>query len=212
MTDTIETQFIVNQENILERSPYFYKYSRFNIQALPILSEIIGISSLLFLWNTRNAIVHFYGEHDYAQLFLLFIIFIVLFVLICNRSLTKAINLHTWRQTLFNEYKTTFVLSEQCITILVSSDRQEKTATYQAMHGFKRYSVYSFAFVNNVEASEHFIYLRHYRPFKLNTLTICLKKDAITYADFQRLQEAIPCLQGLSVDPQQFKQDASTNE
>jgi hypothetical protein len=41
---------------------------------------------------------------------------------------------------------------------------------------------------------------------------IFLKKDAITYADFQRLQEAIPCLQGLSVDPQQFKQEAVLDE
>jgi hypothetical protein len=41
---------------------------------------------------------------------------------------------------------------------------------------------------------------------------IFLKKDAITYADFQRLKDAIPCLQGLSVDPQQFKQEAVLNE
>jgi hypothetical protein len=41
---------------------------------------------------------------------------------------------------------------------------------------------------------------------------IFLKKDAITYADFQRLQEAILCLQGLNVDPQQFKQGAVLNE
>jgi hypothetical protein len=41
---------------------------------------------------------------------------------------------------------------------------------------------------------------------------IFLKKDAITYADFQRLKDAITCLQGLSVDPQQFKQEPPTHE
>jgi hypothetical protein len=41
---------------------------------------------------------------------------------------------------------------------------------------------------------------------------IFLKKDAITHADFQRLKEVIPCLQGLSVDPQQFKQELHTHE
>jgi hypothetical protein len=60
------------------------------------------------------------------------------------------------------------------------------------------------------QQSKHFILLQQ------KTVTypewIFLKKDAITYADFQRLKEVIPCLQGLTVDPQQFKQESPTHE
>jgi hypothetical protein len=64
--------------------------------------------------------------------------------------------------------------------------------------------------IDQAEQSKHFIVLE--QKTAVNPNIIFLKKDAITYADFQRLKEAIPCLRGLSVDPQQFKQETISND
>jgi hypothetical protein len=79
-----------------------------------------------------------------------------------------------------------------------------------AFEFFKGSFILPFCAFTKSQQSKYFILLQQ------KTVTypewIFLKKDAITFADFQRLEEAIPCLQGLSVDPQQFKQELHTHE
>jgi hypothetical protein len=75
---------------------------------------------------------------------------------------------------------------------------------------FKGATVIPFSAFSHCKHVSNFILLQQQQG--VGPEWIFLKKDAITYADFQRLKEAIPCLQGLSVDPQQFKQETATHE
>jgi hypothetical protein len=67
-----------------------------------------------------------------------------------------------------------------------------------------------FCIIEKAEQSNDCIVLEQKTAISPNILY--LHKGGITYTDFQRLQDAIPCLQGLTVDPQQFKQEPPTHE
>ncbi len=75
---------------------------------------------------------------------------------------------------------------------------------------FKGATVIPFSAFSNCKNVSNFILLQQQQG--VGPEWIFLKKDVITYADFQRLQEAIPCLQDLSIDPQQFKQEPPSHE
>ena len=75
---------------------------------------------------------------------------------------------------------------------------------------FKGATVIPFSAFSHCQNVSNFILLQQLQG--VGPEWIFLKKDAITHADFQRLQEAIPCLQSLSIDPQQFKQEPPTHE
>ena len=219
MSNIIETQFIVEKENILERSPYFYRFPNFNEHIIPIFLDVFAILSFLFLWNKKDFIIQLYLDHDYFRLILLGIVIILLIPFVFHRSFSEKYFLFVYKPLLAYEYKTSFYLNDQCITVKLFKDSKRKELNYEADFSHKMSFVYGFSIINNIKQSKHFIYLRHLKKFKWTHLlwerpteVIFLKKDAITYADFQRLQEAIPCLQGLSVDPQQFKQETTKND
>jgi hypothetical protein len=67
-----------------------------------------------------------------------------------------------------------------------------------------------FCIIEKAEQSNDCIVLEQKTAISPNILY--LHKDGITYSEFKLLQESIPCLQGLSVDPQQFKEETFYDE
>ena len=61
-----------------------------------------------------------------------------------------------------------------------------------------------------VQSSRYFLILSQQAKYYPKYLFV--KKNQITYADFERLQEAVPCLQKLKLDPDEFKQETLTDE
>ena len=94
-------------------------------------------------------------------------------------------------------------------SFLINIDFNKNEISFKKTHTLGIYSCeWHFSDIERATQSKDCIYLK--RGEKAQTLTCFIKKEALTYADFQRLQEAIPCLQSLSIDPQQFKQGVNT--
>jgi hypothetical protein len=97
------------------------------------------------------------------------------------------------------------------ISIGIDLNKQKMTLNYKNQDDVFRAKENLKRVIKAIE-SETFITLILKEKRSASDASVFLKKDAITYADFQRLKEVIPCLQGLSVDPQQFKQELHTHE
>ena len=193
-----EQDQLLNQEN----TPVFKDSKRF----ATITAVVAVILMILHYFYTELVYPLFnFSDTIHSGLKLTFYVTSLVFLFIANY--------HSGFITFFKDFGS--ALTEQLVdskhTIKIDIEASELFIEVQNEKDFSRIQLDLNTAVKSME-SPTFVTLL----LKDNKTTydeaIFLKKDAITHADFQRLQEAIPCLQSLSIDPQQFKQESPTHE
>ena len=194
MSNIIEAQFIITKPLLKELVAYIKRFPFFDNKILPIfifvylwLSGYLAVHDVLFV--IKDFPLHWESLPALNQLNIFFYFLVLTLIFSFPR-----LQYNLWKRIFLNStYRILFKFDEK--QVLIENQHESGVHTSQ----------FDFSFFNDAVLSRNFLYLRSNK--KLNTIIIFLKKDAITYADFQRLQEAIPCLQSLTVDPQQFKEE-----
>ena len=196
MTDIISQNLIISNEDILNIQPE-YGFTKYNITLIVLLMTCVLFLGfkLCFLEGMPTFLKFLDGDIS-------FIVASGVAKLLLVLSLIDLIYFY------FVKYKKKIDIGLYSLELhLIDKNISLNTVAFEFFKGSFLLPFCAFA---KSEQSKYFILLQQ------KTVTypewIFLKKDAITHADFQRLQEAIPCLQGLTVDPQQFKQESPTHE
>jgi hypothetical protein len=199
MSNLIEVNFVVEKPSLKELISYFRRFPYFDNKVLPVLLFMYFCSAGYLVLEDIRYFIDIGAFNWHLLQFSSQVNIIGLIAAVAALFITKITVYGLWKRVYLNAR---CALVFDLNTATLSFENQHESGTHR--------SEMSFSFFNDAVASPQFIYLRSNK--KLSTVMLFLKKEAITYADFERLQEAVSCLQKLKLDPKEFKQEPLTHE